>query len=410
MELTDKNIKSGKILRNTTFICMIIGCYFLSYNFSYCIFSYSGDFTLLLRYTMQELSIIVISGILLLIGVFIRNKSAKSKYHHIQFYILLGFLMIFNAAYKNRQTLDLFTLNETMKFILVAISVNILFFFKKNNISINYKFMDDSIIKYFIKVLIIVIICYVSIASSNFIVQLVNGKGQFFLKDTKFLKYYYKLCIVDGSVLIIPYVILSIIEKIKYIYNNSKIDLLVIGILFGMSVLSLIGVRNIQNNSYGYISYDGMSSVYTYDSILLISIILFITNLVYIKEYFKNYKFVLKSINITILITLVLFYLEFVLLSSIDIAYILFRKELIPVIKDMSMADIFNSYSYIVSALIRTVPLIKYIIFGLVIISMIIQSKFSKIILIPFILLVIGYSYIFIEVIMKYSQNIYIEI
>lgn len=36
---------------------------------------------------------------------------------------------------------------------------------------------------------------------------------------------------------------------------------------------------------------------------------------------------------------------------------------------------------------------------------MIIQSKFSKIILIPFILLVIGYSYIFIEIIMKYSQN-----
>ena len=36
---------------------------------------------------------------------------------------------------------------------------------------------------------------------------------------------------------------------------------------------------------------------------------------------------------------------------------------------------------------------------------MIIQSKFSKIILIPFILLVIGYSYIFIEIITKYSEN-----
>ena len=128
-------------------------------------------------------------------------------------------------------------------------------------------------------------------------------------------------------------------------------------------------------------------------------------NLVYIKEYFINYKFVLKSINITILITLILLYLEFILSDSVYIYYLLLRKEIIPGINDMNMADMYNSYSYIVNVLIRTFPFIKYIIFGLVIISMIIQSKFSKIILIPFILLVIGYSYIFIEIITKYSQN-----
>ena len=188
MELTDMNIKSGKILRNTTFICLIIGCYFLSYNFSYSMFSLDGNFSLLLTYIIQEISIVGVSGILLLIGIFIRNKSAKSKYHHIQFYILLGFLMIFNAAYKNRQTVDLFTLSNTMKFIFIGIGVYILFFFKKNNISINYKFIDNSILKYFIKVLIIVIICYVSIVSSNFIVQLANGEGPLFSKKTEYLK------------------------------------------------------------------------------------------------------------------------------------------------------------------------------------------------------------------------------
>ena len=71
MELTDMNIKSGKILRNTTFICMIIGCYFLSYNFSYSMFSLDGNFSLLLTYIIQELSIVGVSGILLLIGIFV---------------------------------------------------------------------------------------------------------------------------------------------------------------------------------------------------------------------------------------------------------------------------------------------------------------------------------------------------